>query len=156
MVAMKTFDASRPGIGAQAVGIAQGALDLAIDYARTREQFGQAISSFQAIQHMLADMSKEIDVARLLTYRAAWMKDQDQDVNRQSATAKLMAAETAVRATNNALQIFGGYGYTKDYPAEKYFRDAKLCTIGEGTSEIMRLVISRQLIKTGAGIVGVE
>jgi alkylation response protein AidB-like acyl-CoA dehydrogenase len=154
--AMQILDGGRISIAALGLGIAQGAFDSALQYSKEREQFGQPISSFQAVQHMLADMAKEIEVARWLTYRAAWMKDQGQDVNRQSATAKLVAGETAVKVTNTALQIFGGYGFTKDYPAEKFFRDAKLCTIGEGTSEIMRLVIARALIKQGTGIFGVE
>jgi alkylation response protein AidB-like acyl-CoA dehydrogenase len=153
---MQILDGGRISIAALGLGIAQGAFEAAVKYSKEREQFDQPIASFQAIQHMLADMSKEIEAARWLTYRAAWLKDQGRDVNRQSAQAKLFTAETAVRTTNNALQIFGGYGFTKDYPAEKYYRDSKLCTIGVGTSEIMRLVISRALIKAGSAIVGVD
>ena len=150
--AMRILDGGRIGIAALALGMAQGAFEAALAYAKQREQFGQPIANFQAIQHMIADMVKEIDAARLLTYQAAWMKDQGQRVTRYSAMAKLYASEMAVRATNDALQIFGGYGYVKDYPAEKYFRDAKLCTIGEGTSEIQRLVIARELIKESAAM----
>jgi alkylation response protein AidB-like acyl-CoA dehydrogenase len=154
--AMQILDGGRISIAALGLGIAQGAFEAALKYSKEREQFDQPISNFQAVQNMLAEMSMEIDVARALTYRAAWLKDQGRDVNRQSAAAKLAAGEPAVRTPNTALQIFGGYGYTKDYPAEKYFRDAKLCTIGEGTSEIMRLVISRALVKAGSAIVGVD
>ncbi len=148
--AMKILDGGRIGIAALALGMAQGAFEAAVDYAKQREQFGKPIAQFQAVQHMIADMAKDIDAARLLTYQAAWMKDQGEKTTRQSAMAKLFASEVAVRVTNDALQIFGGYGYVKDYPAEKYFRDAKLCTIGEGTSEIQRLVIARELLKEGA------
>jgi alkylation response protein AidB-like acyl-CoA dehydrogenase len=152
--AMRILDGGRIAIAALGLGIAQGAFEAALAYSKEREQFGQPICKFQAVQNMLADMAKEIDAARLLTYQAAWMKDNDQRVTRQSAMAKLYTSEVAVRVTNDALQIFGGYGYTKDYPAEKYFRDAKLCTIGEGTSEIQRLVIARELLKESAELVG--
>ncbi len=131
------------------MGVAQGAYEASLKYSKQRKQFGRFISEFQAIQHKLADMATEIDAARLLTYRAAWMKDQGKSVNKQSAMAKLYASEVAVRVSNEAVQVHGGYGFTKDYPVEKYFRDAKLCTIGEGTSEIQRLVIARQLLKGG-------
>jgi alkylation response protein AidB-like acyl-CoA dehydrogenase len=145
--AMKILDGGRISIAALALGMAEGAFRAALQYSKEREQFDQPISQFQAVQNMLADMAKEIDAARLLTYHAAWMKDRGMAVTRHSAMAKLFASEVGVRATNDALQIFGGYGYTKDFPAEKFFRDAKLCTIGEGTSEIQRLVIARTLMK---------
>ena len=129
------------------MGIAQGAYEAALKYSKQRKQFSRFISEFQAIQHKLADMATEIDASRLLTQRAAWLKDSGASVNKESAMAKLFASETAVRVTNEAVQIHGGYGFIKDYPVEKFFRDAKLCTIGEGTSEIQRLVIARQLLK---------
>jgi hypothetical protein len=144
--ALRILDGGRIGIGAMAVGIAQGALEQAIDYARKREQFGQPIASFQAVQWMLADSATEIEAARLLIRQAAWMKQQGADVNMVSAMAKLYASETAVRVTDRAVQIHGGYGYIKDYPVERAYRDAKLTTIGEGTSEIQRLVIARHLL----------
>jgi hypothetical protein len=143
---LQVLDAGRIGIAALAVGLAQGAYDAARGYAAERRQFGQAIGSFQAIQWKLADNACRIEAARLLTYRAAWMKDQGQRTTRESAMAKLYSSEIAVRAAEDAVQIFGGYGFVKDYPAEKYFRDVKLTTIGEGTSEIQRLVIARQLL----------
>jgi len=151
--AMKILDGGRIGIAALGLGIAQGAFDAALDYAKQREQFGQPIAQFQAVQNLLADMAKEIDAGRLLTYQAAWMRDRGEKVTRHSAMAKLYTSEVAVKVTNDALQIFGGYGYVKDYPAEKYFRDAKLCTIGEGTSEIQRLVIARELLRESAELV---
>jgi len=151
--AMRILDGGRIGIAALGLGIAQGAFEAAVAYAKEREQFGQPIAQFQAVQNMLADMAKEIDAGRLLTYQAAWMKDRGEKVTRHSAMAKLFTSEVAVRATNDALQIFGGYGYVKDYPAEKYFRDAKLCTIGEGTSEIQRLVIARELLRESEELV---
>ncbi len=126
-------------------GIAQGAYEAALKYSKQRKQFGRFISEFQAIQHKLADMATEIDAARLLTLRAAWLKDNGQSVNKESAMAKLFASEVAVRVANEAVQVHGGYGFIKDYPVEKFYRDVKLCTIGEGTSEIQRLVIARQL-----------
>ena len=144
--ALRILDGGRIGIGAMAVGIAQGALDLATAYARKREQFGQPIGNFQAVQWMLADSATETEAARLLIRRAAWMKQEGQDVNLASAMAKLYASETAVRVADRAVQIHGGYGYVKDYPVERAYRDAKLTTIGEGTSEIQRLVIARHLI----------
>ncbi|HUF24082.1 MAG TPA: acyl-CoA dehydrogenase family protein, partial [Vicinamibacterales bacterium] len=143
---LQVLDAGRIGIAALSVGLAQGAYDAARGYAAERRQFGQPIGSFQAIQWKLADNACRIEAARLLTYRAAWMKDQGPRTTRESAMAKLYASEIAVRAAEDAVQIFGGYGFVKDYPAEKYFRDVKLTTIGEGTSEIQRLVIARQLL----------
>ncbi len=144
--AMKVLDGGRISIAALALGTAAGALDHAVRYARERQQFGKPIGSFQAIQNKIADMATEVDAARLLTQRAGWLKDQGRDTTRESAMAKLYASEVAVRVANEAVQIFGGYGYVKDYPVEKYYRDAKLCTIGEGTSEIQRLVIARQIL----------
>jgi len=143
---LQVLDAGRIGIAALAVGLAQGAYDAARAYAKERRQFGQPIATFQAIQWKLADNACRIEASRLLTYRAAWMKDQGQRMTRESAIAKLYASEIAVRAAEDGVQIFGGYGFVKDYPAEKYFRDVKLTTIGEGTSEIQRLVIARQLM----------
>jgi len=145
---LRILDGGRISIAALSVGIAQGAYEAALKYSKQRKQFSRFISEFQAIQHKLADMATEIDAARLLTLRAAWMKDQGASVNKESAMAKLYASEAAVRAANEALQIHGGYGFIKDYPVEKFYRDVKLCTIGEGTSEIQRLVIARQLLKT--------
>src|SRR5216684_4348431 len=144
--AMKVLDGGRISIGALAVGIARGAYEAARDYAKQRTAFGQAIAQFQAIQFMLADMATEIDAARLLCYRAAAIKDSGERVTQFSAMAKLYASEVAVRATEKGVQIFGGYGFVKDFPAEKYYRDVKLCTIGEGTSEIQRMVIARNLL----------
>ena len=144
--AMKILDGGRISIGALAVGIARGAYEAARDYSKQRTAFGHPIADFQAIQFMLADMATEIEAARLLCYRAAAIKDQGQRVTQFSAMAKLYSSEVAVRATEKGVQIFGGYGFIKDFPAEKYYRDVKLCTIGEGTSEIQRLVIARQLL----------
>jgi alkylation response protein AidB-like acyl-CoA dehydrogenase len=145
--AMQVLDAGRIGIAALSVGLAQGAYEAALRYAKERRQFGQPIASFQAIQWKLADLATRIEASRLLTYRAAWLKDRGQPrTTRESSIAKLFASETAVRAAEESVQIHGGYGFTKDYPAEKYFRDVKLMTIGEGTSEIQRLVIARQLL----------
>jgi alkylation response protein AidB-like acyl-CoA dehydrogenase len=144
---MKVLDGGRISIASMAVGIAQSALDESINYSKERVQFGQPISNFQAIQWMLADMATEIEAARFLTYRAANLKDRKVNCTKESAMAKLYAAEAGMRATTNAIQIFGGYGYTMDYPVERMFRDIKLCEIGEGTSEIQRLVIARQLLK---------
>ena len=145
---LRILDGGRISIASLAVGTAQGAYEAALSYSKHRKQFGRPISEFQAIQHKLADMATEIDAARLLTQRAAWMKDSRLNVNKESAMAKLFASEVAVRVTNEAVQIHGGYGFIKDYPVEKFFRDAKLCTIGEGTSEIQRMVIARQLLKS--------
>ena len=144
--AMKVLDGGRISIAALAVGIARGAYEAARDYAKQRVAFGKPISDFQAIQFMLADMATEIDAARLLTHRAATIKDAGEKVTQFSAMAKLYASEVAVRATEKGVQIFGGYGFIKEFPAEKYYRDVKLCTIGEGTSEIQRMVIARNLL----------
>ena len=144
---LKVLDGGRISIAALSLGIAQGALEAATKYSKERHQFNQPISSFQGISFKLADMATEVEAASLLTYRAADMKDRGLNVNLESAMAKLYASEVAVRTANEGVQIFGGYGYTKDYPAEKYYRDAKLCTIGEGTSEIQKLVIARALLK---------
>jgi alkylation response protein AidB-like acyl-CoA dehydrogenase len=145
-VAMATLDASRIGIAAQAVGIAQAGFDVAREYARGRLAFGRRIGEFQAIQWKLADMSTEIDAARLLTYRAAWLKEQGRPHAEAGAKAKLFASEVARRQTAEAIQVLGGYGYTKDFPVERYYRDAKVTEIYEGTSEIQRIVIARQLL----------
>ncbi|NLW09733.1 MAG: acyl-CoA dehydrogenase [Firmicutes bacterium] len=148
IVAMKTLDRTRPGIGAQAVGIAQGALEEAIKYSRERVQFGQPISSFQAIQHMLADMATQIEAARALVYATARMIDSGaKDFSKESAMAKLFASDVAMRVTTDAVQIFGGYGYMKEYPVEKMMRDAKITQIYEGTNQIQRNVIALELIK---------
>jgi len=144
---MKVLDGGRISIAALSLGIAKGALEASINYAKQREQFGQAIVNFQAIQFKLAEMATEVEAAELLTYQAAWMKDSGKNVNKESAFAKYYASEVAVRTSTEAVQIFGGYGYTKEYPVEKYYRDSKLCTIGEGTSEIQKLVIARALLK---------
>jgi alkylation response protein AidB-like acyl-CoA dehydrogenase len=144
---LQVLDVGRIGIAALGVGLAQGAYEAALRYAKERRQFGQPIASFQAIQWKLADMATRIQAARLLTYRAAWLKDQGvARTGRESSMAKLYSSEIAVRAAEESVQIHGGYGFMKDYPAEKFFRDVKLCTIGEGTSEIQRLVIARQLL----------
>jgi len=148
---MMTLDGGRISIGAMSLGIAQAALDSAVKYARERRQFGRAIADFQAVQWMLADSATEIDAARLLVQRAAALRAQGQDTNLASAMAKLFASETAVRVCDRAVQIHGGYGYVKDYPVERAYRDAKITTIGEGTSEIQRLVIARHLIGRASG-----
>jgi alkylation response protein AidB-like acyl-CoA dehydrogenase len=145
--AMQVLDGGRISIAALALGMAQGAYDCALAYSRQRVQFGKAISEFQSIQNYLADMATEIDAARLLTWRAGWMKDRGMKVTKESAMCKLYAAEVSVRVANLAVQVHGGYGFTKDFKAEKFYRDVKLCTIGEGTSEIQRMVIARQLLK---------
>ena len=150
--AMKVLDGGRISIAALSLGIAEGAFDGARAYAQQRRQFGKAISEFQTIQNYLADMATEIDAARLLTYRAGWLKDAGRPTTKESAMAKLYASEVAVRVSNLAVQIHGGYGFTKDFGAEKYFRDAKLCTIGEGTSEIQRLVIAREVLREARGV----
>jgi len=144
--AMQILDGGRISIAALSVGIAQGAFEAAIKYSKEREQFGKSINAFQAIQFKLADMAIQIEAARLLTYQAAAMMDAGKKVTRESAIAKVYASEVAVRVAEESIQIHGGYGYTKDYPAEKYWRDAKLCTIGEGTSEIQRMVIAKQVL----------
>ncbi len=145
---LKVLDGGRISIAALSIGMAQGAYDAALRYSKLRKQFSRPISEFQAIQHKLVDMAVDLDAARLLNYRAAWMLDRGQRVTRESAMAKLFASEAAVRIAGEAVQIHGGYGFIKDYPVEKFYRDVKLCTIGEGTSEIQRLVIARQLLKS--------
>jgi hypothetical protein len=149
---LQVLDGGRISIAALALGMARGAYEAATKYAQERKQFGKAIAQFQAIQFKLADMATEIAAARMLVYRAAWLADRSRTEDaairftRESSMAKLYASEVAVRVANEAVQVFGGYGFTKDYPVEKFYRDAKLCTIGEGTSEIQRLVIARQLL----------
>jgi len=145
--AMQILDGGRIAIAALAVGIAQGAYESAVRYSGEREQFGKPIREFQAIQFKLADMATQIDAARLLMYRVAWMKDEGKQTTKESSMAKLFASEMSVRVCEEAIQIHGGYGYTKDYPAEKFWRDSKLCTIGEGTSEIQRIIIAREILK---------
>ena len=145
--AMRVLDGGRISIAALSLGMAQGAYEAALKYSKQRKQFGKAISEFQAIQWKLADMATEIDAARLLTWRAAAMKDASMKTTLESSMAKLFASEVAVRCANEGVQIHGGYGFIKDYPAEKFYRDVKLCTIGEGTSEIQRMVIARQVLK---------
>jgi alkylation response protein AidB-like acyl-CoA dehydrogenase len=144
---MKILDGGRISIAAMALGIAKGALDASIKYAQERKQFGKSIGEFQGIAFKLANMKMELEAAELLTFRAADLKNRGEKVNRESAMAKLYASEVAVRITNEAVQIFGGYGFLKDFPVEKFYRDVKLCTIGEGTSEIQKLVISRAILK---------
>jgi alkylation response protein AidB-like acyl-CoA dehydrogenase len=150
---LQILDGGRISIASLGLGMAQGAYECSVRYAKQRKQFGKPISDFQAIQFKLADMATQIEAARLLNYRAAWLADRaiasgdrDARITRESSMAKLYAGEVAVRVANEAVQIHGGYGFTKDYPAEKFYRDVKLCTIGEGTSEIQRLVIARQLL----------
>jgi len=143
---MQILDGGRISIAALALGIAQGAYESALKYAQERKQFGQPIFDFQGIQFKLADMATQIDAARLLIMRAAWLKDNKRPTTKESAMAKVYASEIAVKVSEEAIQIHGGYGYTKDYPPEKFWRDSKLCTIGEGTSEVQRLVIARQLV----------
>ena len=148
IVAMKTFDSSRPGVAAQAVGIAQGALDLALEYARQRVQFGKPISSFQGIQFMLADMACEIEAARSLVYAACrHISSGTKNVAKESAMAKLFASDVCMKVTTDCVQIFGGYGYMRDYPIEKFMRDAKITQIYEGTNQIQRDIIARHLIR---------
>lgn len=146
-IAMMTLDGGRNGIAAQAVGIAQGALDAAVEYAKERKQFGKPIAANQGISFKLADMATAIEASRLLTYQAAWLESNNLPYGKESAMSKLMAGDTAMKVTTEAVQIFGGYGYTKDYPVERYMRDAKITQIYEGTQEIQRLVISRMLTK---------
>ncbi len=146
-VAMATLDGGRIGIAAQALGIAQAAYDVAREYAKERRTFGKAIGEHQAIQWKLADMSTEIDAARLLVYRAAWLKEQGRPHTEEGAKAKLFASEMARRQTAEAIQILGGYGYTKEFPVERFYRDAKITEIYEGTSEIQRLVIARSVLE---------
>ena len=145
---LKILDGGRISIAALALGMAQGALEAATRYAKQRKQFGKTISEFQAIQFKLAEMATEVEAARLLVFQAAWLADKkDARFTKESSMAKLYASEVAVRVANECVQIHGGYGFIKDYPAEKYYRDVKLCTIGEGTSEIQKLVIARQVLK---------
>jgi len=146
-VAMYTLDCGRIGIAAQALGIARAAYEASVAFAREREQFGQPIAKFQAIQWMIADMATEIDAARLLTYRAAWLKQVGLPYNQESAMAKLYSAEVAQRVVVNAVQIHGGYGYTRDYPVERYYRDAKITSIYEGTNEVQRIVIANNIFR---------
>jgi alkylation response protein AidB-like acyl-CoA dehydrogenase len=143
---LKILDGGRISIGALAVGLAQAALDAAVPYARTREQFGRPIGSFQGIAFMIADMATEIEAARALIWKAAWLKDRGRDYTLAAAQGKLFASEVSSRVTNAAIQVHGGYGYVADYPVERYFRDAKLTEIGEGTSQIQRLVIARRIL----------
>lgn len=145
--AMKILDGGRISIAALSLGIAKGAFDASVKYAKERQQFGQAIANFQAISFKLADMATQIEAAELLTLQAADLKNRGEKVTRQSAFAKYYASEVAVRVSTEAVQVFGGYGYTKDFPVEKFYRDSKLCTIGEGTSEIQKLVIARSILK---------
>ena len=142
---MKVLDGGRIGIGALSVGIARGCLEESMKYSRERKQFNKPIGEFQAIEHKLADMATDIDAARLLVHRAAWLKDQGKDFTQAASKAKLFASEAAVRAADEAVQIHGGYGYTREYHVERFMRDAKLMTIGEGTSEIQRMIIAREL-----------
>lgn len=146
-IAMMTLDGGRNGIASQALGIAQGALDAAVDYAKEREQFGKPIARNQGISFKLADMATEIEASRLLTYQAAWLESEGESYGKASAMSKLFAGDTAMRTTVEAVQVFGGYGYTKDYPVERYMRDAKITQIYEGTNEVQRLVIGRMLTK---------
>lgn len=145
--AMRTLDGGRISIAALSLGIARGALDASVKYVKQRRQFGKAIAEFQGIQWKLADMATQLDAARLLTLRAAVLKDAGRRVTQESAMAKLYASEVAVRICDEAVQLHGGYGFIKDYPVEKFYRDVKLCTIGEGTSEIQRMVIAREILK---------
>ncbi|MEM5636725.1 acyl-CoA dehydrogenase AcdA [Bacillus toyonensis] len=146
-IAMQTLDGGRNGIAAQAVGIAQGALDASVEYARERHQFGKPIAAQQGIGFKLADMATDVEAARLLTYQAAWLESEGLPYGKESAMSKVFAGDTAMKVTTEAVQVFGGYGYTKDYPVERYMRDAKITQIYEGTQEIQRLVISRMLTK---------
>ncbi|BAQ09874.1 acyl-CoA dehydrogenase domain-containing [Bacillus sp. OxB-1] len=147
IIAMKTLDGGRNGIAAQAVGIAQGALEASVDYAKERVQFGKPIAANQGVGFKLADMATAVEASRLLTYQAAWLESNNLPYGKESAMAKLMAGDTAMKVTTEAVQVFGGYGYTKDYPVERFMRDAKITQIYEGTQEIQRLVISRMLTK---------
>ncbi|RKY36668.1 MAG: acyl-CoA dehydrogenase, partial [Candidatus Omnitrophota bacterium] len=148
IITMKTFDMSRPGVAAQALGIGQGALDLAIDYARQRQQFGKPISSFQGIQFMLADMAVQVEAARGIVYSVARMIDSgNKKVSKESAMAKLFASDMAMKVATDAVQIFGGYGYMRDYPIEKFMRDAKITQIYEGTNQIQKLIIASNILK---------
>ncbi len=145
-IVLRTLDGGRICIGALAVGLAQAALDAAIPYAQTRQQFGRPIGSFQGVAFMIADMATEIEAARQLVWRAAWLKDQGREYGLAAAQAKLFASEVSARATNAAIQVHGGYGYIEEYKVERFLRDAKLTEIGEGTSQIQRLVIARRIL----------
>jgi alkylation response protein AidB-like acyl-CoA dehydrogenase len=145
-IAMKTLDAARPFVGAVSVGLAQAALDFAVKYARERQQFGKAIASFQLVQAMIADMAMQLEGARLMVYRACWMKDQGIPYTKEAAMAKCFAADAAMKITTDAVQVVGGYGYSKEYPVERYMRDAKIMQIYEGTNQIQRLVIGNQIL----------
>jgi len=147
LVAMRTLGVGRIGMAIGAVGVARAALEAAVPYSRQREQFGKPISTFQAVQFMLADMATEVDAARLLTWRSAWLKDQGKPFEKEAAMAKLYASEVAMRVTTKAVQIFGGYGYTREFPVERYMREAKLFEIVEGTSEVQRMVIANHVIR---------
>ena len=151
LVAMRTLGVGRIGMAVGAVGLARAALEAAVPYSKQRHQFGKPISSFQAIQFMLSDMATELEAARLLTFRAAWMKDLNKPFEKEAAMAKLYSSEAAMRITTKAVQIFGGYGYTKEFPVERYMREAKLFEIVEGTSEIQRLVIANHVIRELGG-----
>jgi len=145
---LQVLDGGRVSIAALALGMAQGAYEAAVKYAKQRKQFGKTISEFQAIQFKFADMATEIEAARLLAYHAAWLADRKSPrFTKESSMAKLYASEVGVRVASEAVQIFGGYGFIKDYPVEKFYRDSKLCTIGEGTSEIQRMIIARQILE---------
>jgi hypothetical protein len=144
---MKVLQGGRVSIASLSVGLAQGCLEASINYSKEREQFGKPISNFQAIQMKLADMATELEAAKLMTYKAAAEKDEGKDIKQSAAMAKLYASEIATKAANEAVQIFGGYGYVKDYPVEKFYRDVKLLTIGEGTSEVQRIVIAKNLLQ---------
>ena len=145
-IAMNTLDAARPFVGAVSVGIAQAAFDACCEYAKVRKQFGQPIASFQMIQAMIADMAMAVDGARLLVQRACWLKDQGKDFSREAAIAKCNASDVAMKVTTDAVQVMGGYGYIKEYPVEKYMRDAKIMQIYEGTNQIQRLVIANKTL----------
>ena len=144
---LKTLTSGRISVGALAVGTAQGAYERALQYSTEREAFARPINNFQSVSFKLADMATDIEASKLLIYHAAWMKDQNKDIVKEAAMAKLFASETAMRVATDAIQIHGGYGYVKEYDVERYFRDAKILEIGEGTSEIQRLIISREILK---------
>ena len=143
---MQILDRGRISIAAMALGLGYGALEMAVTYAKDRKQFNKPIAEFQAVQWMLADCKTELDAAQLLTYRAAWLADQGRPFTKEASMAKLFASEAATRACNKALQIHGGYGYTREFAVERHLRDAKICEIGEGTSEVQRMVIAKQLL----------
>jgi butyryl-CoA dehydrogenase len=145
-IAMKTLDAARPLVGAVSVGLSQAAFELAVKYSKEREQFGKPIASFQLVQAMIADMAMSIEASRLMVYRACWLRDQGQPFGKESAMAKCFAADTAMKVTTDVVQVMGGYGYSKEYPAEKYMRDAKIMQIYEGTNQIQRLVIANNIL----------